>query len=136
MCFFLIILQQMGGMHPGANNGMMSTTAQSQHTHQYMNGNGGGPNGGMNPAAMGPMSGGSVNGGAGAGNPANMQMNQMGGANVNGGGVGVGSMNTAGQMNGMPGYNNGIGGPATASARHHQVSLLKKGLKSFSYFIK
>ncbi|KAM7358309.1 zinc finger MIZ domain-containing protein tonalli isoform 2-T4 [Cochliomyia hominivorax] len=113
---------QMGGMHPGANNGMMSTSAQSQHTHQYMNGNG--PNGaaGMNPASMGPMSGGSVSSGGmgvgGAGGQANMQMNQMGGANVGGGG----SMNSAGQMNGIPAYNNGIGGPATTSARHHQMS--------------
>ena len=109
-CFIIYVLQ-MGGMHPGANNGMMGTSTQSQHAHQYMNGNG--PSG-MNPAAMGPMSAG--NGGSGGiANTANMQMNQMGGAN--------GNMNTtAGQMTGMPGYNGGIGGPATASVRHHQVS--------------
>lgn len=98
----------MGGMHPGANNSMMGMGPQSQHAHQYMNGNGvGGGPGGMNPAAMGPMSGSNSA-------SASMQMNQMGGGNA------------ASQMNGMLGYGGSVAGPTTTSARHHQVSYDKK----------
>uniref|UniRef100_A0A1A9ZTN8 SP-RING-type domain-containing protein n=1 Tax=Glossina pallidipes TaxID=7398 RepID=A0A1A9ZTN8_GLOPL len=95
---------QMGGMHPGANNSMMGMGPQSQHAHQYMNGNGvGGGPGGMNPAAMGPMSGSNSA-------SASMQMNQMGGGNA------------ASQMNGMLGYGGSVAGPTTTSARHHQIT--------------
>ena len=93
-------------MHPGANAAGMLGGTQTQHPHQYMNGNGvgGGMNGvgglnamngpvGMNPAAAAAMgSAGAANGG--------MQMGQM-------------------QHMNMAGYNNG--GGMNPNARHHQV---------------
>uniref|UniRef100_T1PIR0 MIZ/SP-RING zinc finger n=1 Tax=Musca domestica TaxID=7370 RepID=T1PIR0_MUSDO len=74
---------QMSGVHPGMNTGIMGTHAQPQHP--FMNGNGG-----MNTTTMGPM----------AGNNAspNMQLAAMGP-----------SSNGNGQINMMPGYHSGVG---------------------------